>query len=499
MKFGLCAICAAAGAGLLSAQSWSGYGHDSLHSGQSAYQSQSLSSLHWFTPMDLNPPGNGGSLFIHYGSPTVTSGNTVLLPVKTTAAGGFEIQAFKGSSTPLYTLPSDYTLPAHNWIPPYGPALGARSIYYPGAGGTVYNRLLPDFTVGPVTQLAFYGLPAYNADKATYNNTVAIDTPLTIDHFGNIYFGFVVTGTNQAGLTSGIARISSTGVGSWTPISSLGIGDGNIVQPATNAAPVLSVDQQKLYVVASSGAEFGYGYLVELNSATLAPIAHVELLDPFGNAGTVSSDSSSSPMVGPDGDVYFGVLETPCCTSHHDRGWMLHYNSALNQQKTTGSFGWDTTPSVVLSSLVPSYNGPSTYLIFTKYNNYAGVGGDGVNKVAILDPNATQSDEYSSGNVQVMREVITIAGVTADNKPGFPNAVREWCINTAAIDPFSKSAMVNSEDGWLYRWDFTTNSFTQKIKLTNGIGEAYTPTAIGADGTVYAINDATLFAVGNRE
>jgi hypothetical protein len=33
--------------------------------------------------------------------------------------------------------------------------------------------------------------------------------------------------------------------------------------------------------------------------------------------------------------------------------------------------------------------------------------------------------------------------------------------------------------------------------LTPGIGEAYTPTLVGPDGTVYAINDATLFAVGH--
>ena len=73
----------------------------------------------------------------------------------------------------------------------------------------------------------------------------------------------------------------------------------------------------------------------------------------------------------------------------------------------------------------------------------------------------------------------------------------EWCINTAAIDPFTKSAIVNSEDGTVYRWDFASNSLSQRVVLTSGRSEAYTPTVIGPDGTSYAVNDAILFAVGN--
>ena len=48
----------------------------------------------------------------------------------------------------------------------------------------------------------------------------------------------------------------------------------------------------------------------------------------------------------------------------------------------------------------------------------------------------------------------------------------------------------------LYRWDFATNTLSESIALTTGIGEAYTPTIVGPDGVVYAINDRTLFAVG---
>ena len=43
----------------------------------------------------------------------------------------------------------------------------------------------------------------------------------------------------------------------------------------------------------------------------------------------------------------------------------------------------------------------------------------------------------------VMNEVITIAGPTPDSTKTntYPNAVREWCINSAAVDPFTSGAL----------------------------------------------------------
>ena len=202
-------------------------------------------------------------------------------------------------------------------------------------------------------------------------------------------------------------------------------------------------------------------------------------------------------MVGPDGDVYVGVLETPFA-SNNDRGWLLHFSGNLSTEKTPGAFGWDDTPSIVPTSMVPSYHGTSTYLLMAKYNNYAGEGsGNGFNKVAVLDPDATETDPVTG--TTVMNEVLTIEGPTPDpeNDGSHPGAVREWCINDAVVDPATDSILVNSEDGNLYRWNLTTNSFTQQVTLTSGVGEAYTPTLIGVDGTVYAINNATLFAVGD--
>ena len=51
--------------------------------------------------------------------------------------------------------------------------------------------------------------------------------------------------------------------------------------------------------------------------------------------------------VGPDGDVYFGVVSGTAPAYHNGRGWLLHFNATLTHEKIPGSFGWDDTASVV--------------------------------------------------------------------------------------------------------------------------------------------------------
>jgi hypothetical protein len=142
--------------------------------------------------------------------------------------------------------------------------------------------------------------------------------------------------------------------------------------------------------------------------------------------------------------------------------------------------------------MVGGYAGGASYLLLSKYNNYGQSGGDGGNRMAILDPNATQADKILG--VPVMREVLTQLGPTPD--PAVPGGVYEWCVNVAAVDPLTRSVLVNSEDGHLYRWHLATNEFSQRLRLNDGRGQAYTPTAVGPDGVVYSINNATLVAAG---
>ena len=474
----------------VASRSWPNYAHDPQHSAVSAVAVQPLKTIHWSTPVDLDPPS--GEILIHYGSPIITAGNTVIVPVKT-GTDSFRVEAHNGTDgTVLWMQNTNYHAPSSAaFLPSFSPVLSHNRLYIPAAGGIVLVRENPDQSTGKFSRLAFYGLSNYDADPQTYNKNVEINTPITVDSQGNIYFGFLVLGSTPIGLQSGLARISASGVGASITAASAAA-DPQITEVNMCSAPALSQDESTLYV-GVNGPSAGYGYLVSLNSQTLATIATVRLKDPSsGLDAWIYSGSSASPTVGPDGDVYFGVLENPF-PDHNDRGWLLHFDSTLTQTKIPGSFGWDDTPSIVAASLVSSYQGTSSYLIMTKYNNYKDIGtGNGVNKIAVLDPNATESDPIIP-SVKVMNEVLTIKGVTPD--PTLP-AVREWCINTAAVDPITKSILANSEDGKLYRWDLTTNNFSQRIILSGGIGEAYTPTVIGPDGTAYAINDAVLFAIG---
>ena len=196
--------------------------------------------------------------------------------------------------------------------------------------------------------------------------------------------------------------------------------------------------------------------LLALDSTTLATRAAVALIDPNSlTPANVDDDGTSSPSIGPDGRVFYGVLEAQFGT-HNGRGWLLQFDAPLKPAGVPGSFGWDIAPSVIPATMVPSYSGTSPYLLALKYNNYVDVGtGDGLNRLAVLDPRASQADRIVPA-VTVMREVITILGPTLDGTS--TTARREWCINTMAADPARNSILANNEDGVLYRWDLATNT-----------------------------------------
>jgi hypothetical protein len=288
-----------------------------------------------------------------------------------------------------------------------------------------------------------------------------------------------------------VARIAPDGTSMWVSARKLA-GTPQSSHVALSCAPAISPDGKTAYVAVLAGTR---PELVGFSAVTLHPRYRHALRDPQMHLrATLFESSSATPTVGPDGDVYYGVLGTDIFR-HDDRGWLLHFDRTLSHSKVPGSFGWDQTASVVPAASVPSYTGSSSYLLVSKYNNYnLGPHGDGRNEIALLDPHAKQKDRFS--RVTVMREVRTV--LSPNHPPGTPDGTRyEWCINSIAVDPVTGSAIANNEDGHLYRWDLDSGLLTESIQLNQPRGQAYTETVVGPDGTSYAIEDATLYAVGS--
>lgn len=481
----------------------SSFGLNAQHTGISAVASQPVQAVHWQTTVD----NFFNNAFGHYGAPLITDANTVVYPFKVgDDTPNFHVLGRNGTNgAPVWDVAADWVPGPHGWYPPYQPVLATATnrVYFAGAGGTVYYRTDPDSATGTVARLAFFGtLSQYLNNKSAYDGSVFVDTPLTADNQGNIFFGFRVTGSNPSNLTSGIARIAADGSATWVSARTAAGGDTTIDWVAPNSAFALSNDGATLYAAVRDAGTSAYGRLVALNSTTLATrnVSGV-LKDPRdGGAANavISSSSTSSPMVAPDGRVFFGVLGNP---GNGSRGWMLQFSGDLATEFAPGGFGWDTTASIVPRSMVPQYTGTSDYLVFTKYNNYytgSSGDGDGSNMIAVLDPNDTEIEFHPSSNGQlVMKRVLFKVGPTRDaGLPGVPTAVYEWCINHATVDPATSSVLVNSEDGHYYRWYLPTNTLTESLTLTSPSGQPYTMTVVGMDGTMYGIEDGIMFAIG---
>ena len=491
-----------AGATASRAQSPS-FAGDAQHSAIYPAPAQAISSIHWVTNTDLYSAGDSA----HYGAPLVTVANTLILPLRTNATR-FMLNAFAAATGQRkYSLATDYVPPPYNWLPVYQPVLATNNpgtrLYYPGAGGTVYYVDNPDSdTPGTPVQLCPYtSLAAYRANSSVLNNNVYVNTGLAADTKGAVFFGIRVLTNGTATVTTntqgGFARIDADGSSRFVTAITAIAGTGSTAATTPhNAAPAISRDGATVYVAVKSLAPHTTNYLLALDSATLATKHLIPLISPVqGTPLVISSDSTASPTVGPDGDVYYGMVDGDA------RGYLLHFNADLTVRKTPSGFGWDNTAAIVPTNMVPGYKGPSSYLLLCKYNNYAArADGDGVNRIALLDPNATELDGHPTESKLVeMRIVRSVIGCTPDTEylsSTYPQAVREWCVNTVAVNPATMSIFAASEDGRLYRWNLAANALTECVRLGAAFGEPYVPNAIGPDGVVYTLNGGRLMAVG---
>jgi outer membrane protein assembly factor BamB len=291
-------------------------------------------------------------------------------------------------------------------------------------------------------------------------------------------------------------------------------------------APAVGADGT-IYTIARNHAVTRYGYLVAVNS-NLTPkwtaTMHGVLNDgcnvqipPNGTpggcsvgattgvapdtnslpSGRILDDSSSSPVVAPDGSIFYGSYTR----YNYAQGHMLHYSST---GAFLGSFifGWDVTPAI--------YSHGGTYSLVTKDNHYGEVGSY-CNDDAVCPPDRNASnpgypEEYfitqlspaltvewkykNTNTLSCTRQPNGSVTCVDDHPFGF-----EWCVNAPAIDS-NGVVYANSEDGNLFAIN-QGGTLKQKIFQQLALGAAYTPASIGGDGKLYSQNDGHLYVVGN--
>jgi len=435
-----------------------------------------------------------------------------------------------------------------SWEPVFHATLAGSFVYVPGAGGTVFKLNKSDASV----------VARFNPFDSEVVSNMFLTGPITADSAGNIYYNtiklnknnpwstdvinaFLVKITSSGSISSASFKTIMTGEMSTNDDCEVGFGTPppwpptptavaptrkcGDVRPGINVAPAVGPDGT-IYTIARNHFVTRYGYVVAVNPnltpkwtasthGVLSDGCNVEIppngtpggcsvgattgVAPDTNSapsGRILDDSSSSPVVAPDGSVIYGAYTA----YNYLQGHLLRYSST-GQFLNSFHFGWDDTPAI------RTHNG--TYSIITKDNHY-GVGsycGDptvcppdrtasnpGYPEayfVTSLSPTLTVEWMFQNTNtLSCTRHPDNSVTCVSDHPAGF-----EWCVNAPAIDS-SGVTYANSEDGNLFAIN-PNGTLKQKIFQQLAVGAAYTPASIGGDGKLYSQNDGHLYVVGN--
>ncbi len=242
-------------------------------------------------------------------------------------------------------------------------------------------------------------------------------------------------------------------------------------------------------------------------------------VDPATNrpgSGRINDAGTSSPVVLPDGNVYFGAWGR----YNVSRGHAFKLSGSNGAILATYEFGWDDTQAV--------YQHGGTYSIVMKDNHYdeeegyycntndnpVSQGGSpnylpnvvcdwtgipaGPFYITQVNPNLVPEWKFQSTETRNCHRNPD-GSITCVNDGAHPHGF-EWCINQPAVDG-AGNVYVESEDGNIYVFDQShTGIFTTpkaKIFTNLAVGAAYTPYSIDQAGRGYGQNNGHLFVVGN--
>jgi hypothetical protein len=501
--------------------------------------------VHYQTPLV-----DGNDVYMEFKSGTYTSITTWETQVwnekKLSWVGGNLVEQWSFQSD---WKPVPFNPAGPSWEPVFHATLAGDYVYVPGAGGTVFKVRKSNGSL----------VSRYNPFDTEVVSNMFLTGPITADSAGNVYYNTLkLSKTNPWGsdvINAWLVKVTAGGVISsaqfknimtgemgpnddcevgfptappWPPsptavAPTIKCGD---VRPGINVAPAVGPDGT-IYTVARNHFVTRYGYVVAVN-ADLTPkwtaSTHGVLNDgcnvqipPNGTpggcsvgattgvapdtnslpSGRILDDSSSSPVVAPDGSIIYGSYTR----YNYAQGHLLRYSST-GQFLASYIFGWDDTPAI--------YSHGNTFSIVTKDNHYGNVGSYcSDDSVCPPDRNASNPgypEQYfvtqlspsmgvewryqNTNNLSCTRHPNNSVTCTNDHPFGF-----EWCVNAPAIDS-NGVVYANSEDGNLFAIN-QGGTLKQKIFQQLAIGAAYTPASIGGDGRLYSQNDGHLYVVGN--
>jgi hypothetical protein len=463
-----------------------------------------------------------------------------------------------GTLQQVWQFTSDWKAPGSQndfWEPVFHPALANDALYVPGAGGSIWKvnkttgagtRINPFPTVDPFTYTAspltvdqdenilYNVVKLVNGTPDFYNDDVADSFLVRVAPNGTVTK--VRYSTLTVGAPAGTAQCQnafSTSQLPWPPSPTAvppSVTCGT-QRPALNIAPATAPDGT-IYVATRAHFLSRETFLVAVNhnltqkwirslrnrfhdGCGVPHVAGGQLppngtpggcragaplgVDPATNTpggGRILDDSSASPVVAPDGSVFFGAYTR----YNYAQGHLMHF-AANGDYLGAYLFGWDVTPGV------RSHNG--TYSVVTKDNHYTA--GSYCNNDTYCPPDRTANDptypeeffitqlspaltkEWSYKNTNTLACTRNPDGsvTCVDNHPhSF-----EWCVNAFIVD-VNGVVYANSEDGWLYSIN-QGGTLRQRLFQQLALGAAYTPTSMDGSGRVYSQNAGHLFVAGN--
>ena len=464
-----------------------------------------------------------------------------------------EVWSFESDWKPV---PISFSVTGPILEPVFHGVLVGDFVYLPGFGGSIFkvaksdghlvariqpfgSTLDPDtYTVGPLSADAA-GNVYYDALKLDHDNPWDVNPPAS--YLVKVSPDNTAKTATIASLTPGVLQAEDQCRGifrvadlPWPPSPDA------VPRPVTcgaqrvavNSAPAIAPDGT-IYLVTVAHLWFFEGYLVAVNpdltpkwtaslanrltdgcNVTLPPNgtpggcragAHTGV-DPWQNrpgGGFVADDSTSVPVVLPDGSVLYGAFTI----YPYLQGHLMKFSSS-GEFLASYPFGWDDTPAV--------YQHDGTYSILTKDNHYNGLGayctiGGAFAAFCPRDRNATNpaSPEayfitqlnsnlepewrFQSTNTEsCSRDAQGGVSCVSDHPAGF-----EWCVNAPAVDR-NGNVFVNSEDGSLYVIR-QSGKLRDQLFLDLALGAAYTPLSIDGDGRILTQNNGHLFVVGDGD